>query len=522
MEGALSRLRDAWARVFGESDDRELLRAFAASRDPQDLPALLRVVLGRDAHAAHHAAAAISAYLGALGPRELLALDETSRQRYWWFVGARERQIEPADVPRLREHGAAALGLASFHMNGFVREAAVRELAETKGGAELPYLLVRVNDWVEAVQDAAYAAVRARLVPRYAAHFVRDLWLLARLERCARADHAALLGTVQALLVGPGWRPALRDALSTPDRWVRRSCYSLLLDAPAPDGPEILQRALRDEDAIVRLRAIRAAHAVLGVDRLRAVLPAPLRDPAMPVRREALALLTRHFPHEAEPALREALFDTHAPMREVARFDLRRRGITDFRTMYRSALDELTGARLKTALFGLGETGSAEDAPRVEKFLSHPTPAVRRAAVVGLARLAPEDSVPLFIRALEDTSPRVSRAARLALRPHRIGPAHLWNLVAREEPHVRANAFVLLAGLGKWESIGWMIRALAVDDERLASLARQRVSRWIDQFNRDLSRPSADQLERMARALDGAALDPKRERMLRFLMKGYD
>jgi hypothetical protein len=34
--------------------------------------------------------------------------------------------------------------------------------------------------------------------------------------------------------------------------------------------------------------------------------------------------------------------------------------------------------------------------------------------------------------------------------------------------------------------------------------------------------PTKDQLDRMARALDdGAALETERERMLRFLMKGY-
>jgi hypothetical protein len=520
----LNRLRDAWARLFdAKSEVPDVVRAVVARRDGRDLRDLLRVVLGSDTGAADEAAAAIGVYLDRLGPRELVALDEAMRQRYWWAAQPGEREISPGDVPQLRAHGAPVLGLASFHTSGYVRAAAVRELDTTTGGAELPYLLLRLNDWVEPVRDAAYAAIRARLVDGYAPHFIRHLWLLGRLEHCGRADHAALLGIVEAHLVSTDSRPALREALGTPDRWLRRSCYRLLLDSAPEGGAEIVQRALRDEDAMIRLRAIRAADAVLGLDRLHGVLPAASRDPAMPVRREALALWVRYFPDEAEPVLREALFDTHAAVRAVARFDLRRAGFAAFRETYLAALDGLTGSRLKAALFGLGEMGSAEDAARVAGFLSHPAAGVRRAAVVALARLSPEAVLPVFIRALEDPSPGISRAARLALKPRaaRVAPAHLWELVGSGEAHVRKNAFILLGGLPKWESIGWMILACGLDDERVVRMARQQVKRWIDRYNHDPSQPSGDQLERMARALDGAALDTERERMLRFLMKGY-
>lgn len=531
----------AWGRIFktkdggrepvqaaAESrDPRELVRAFVASRDPRDLPPVVRLVIATEPGTAKEAAAAIEEYLAGVGPRELLALDEVMRHRYWWAVQPLERSsdIQPADVPRLRTHGTPALGLASLHASGYVREAAVRELATMHGGAELPYLLIRLNDWVEPVRDAAYEAIRARLVPAFAPQLVRSLWLAERLERCGRADHEALVARVHGLLASPAGRPALREALSSDDRWLRRSCYRLLVDTPAEDGPKIIRMALHDEDAMIRLRALRAAEAVLDGNRLREFLGEVGRDPFMPVRREALGLWVRHFPEAAESVLRDALLDSSAAMRETARVDLEARGIGEFREFYLSVLADSPANRLRPALYGLAETGSEADAARVESFLSHPAPGVRKAAVTALSRLAPEAYIPAFVRALEDGSPGVSKAARLALAPRatRVGQEALWNLVAAStEAHVRRNALVLLAGTGKWTSIGWMIRACGLADERLADMARQQVARWIARFNRDQTQPAKGELERMARALDeSAAMETERERMLRFLMKGY-
>jgi HEAT repeat protein len=530
-ESILSRLRalgEAWARNFATKDDvHDLLRAFAASRDPRDLPSVVRLVLSPDPRVASEAAAAIGEYLTALGPRELLALDEVMRHRYWWATQPRERSsdIKPPDVPRLRPHGILVLGLASFHASGYVREAAVRELATFPGGGELPFLLIRLNDWVEPVRDAAYEAVQARLVPACAPHVVRSLWLVERLERCGRADHEALVGRVHELLTGPAGRPALRAALTTDDRWLRRSCYRLLLDRPGEDGPEIIRMAVRDEDAMIRLRAIRAAGVVLDTNGLREILEQVGRDPFMLVRREALGLWLRHFPEAAESVLRDALLDSSPALRQTARVVLKERGAGEFREFYLSALADSQATRLRPALFGLAETGSKADAARVESFLSHPAPGVRRAAVTALSRLDPEAYIPAFVRALEDDSPGVSKAGRLALAPRtaRVGEEKLWSLVdGGSEAHVRRNALLLLAATGKWNSIGWMIRACRLADERLAGNARQQVAQWIARFNRVQVQPTRDQLERMARALDeGAALDTERERMLRFLMKGY-
>jgi HEAT repeat protein len=161
----------------------------------------------------------------------------------------------------------------------------------------------------------------------------------------------------------------------------------------------------------------------------------------------------------------------------------------------------------------------------VAPYLAHPAPALRQAAVTALARLAPEASTPDFLRALEDPSAGVSKAARCALasRLDGVDGERVWEAFSRAtEAHVRGNALSLLAVSGKWEGIGWIIRACGSSDATAARLARQHAQRWTERFNRTQAKPSAEQIRRMARALDDTAsvLGANLERMLRFLMKG--
>lgn len=515
-------LLDAARRILGGAGEPPRVAEAPPPADRElTLPEVLPLVLSPDPAVAEEAAARIRRELGGLDPRALVAADEKLRGSYFWIgQGAPAGYVvKPADVSRMRGHDV--LGLASMHPNGYVREAAVRELDAVGTGGELPYLMVRLNDWVEPVRRRAQLAVQRRLTPEYAPHLVRNLWLAERLESCGRDDHAPLLSGIRAFLRGRG-RAALAEGTGSPDRWLRRTCYAMLLDPPSSDAMEIVSRALGDADNITRLRGLGRAEAMMGWAQLRNTLPPLLDDPYAPARREALRLWIEHAPESAEDALRAALLDRHPSLRDMARRELRARGIGGYADVYRAALAGMPA----TALAGLGETGSADDAPLVEPFLSAGSAGVRGAAVIALAQLAPEPSVPHFVHALADENRGVSKAARIALAPRagRVGSAALWGLVTEGgAEHVRRNALLLIAALGKWESIGWLLRASTLDDKELARDAAGLVRRWKDRFNRSGAQPAGDQLDRAKQALEAAApaLRTGLAQELRFLMKGY-
>ena len=333
--------------------------------------------------------------------------------------------LRPDDlgVDTLDEGGprAAMIALASMHPSGFVRERAVRLLAGRSDGGELPYLLVRVNDWVTPVREAAEAALRARLLAAYAVHFVRCLTLVDALRGERRASHRALIGDIEALLSTQAASPALDEALRRGGRMLRRA--SARIAARSGDAA-LLLRAAMDSDPIVATSAARAITGTWSAEPLREILPRLLHGPP-PVRCLALEATCARFAGEAEVHLQRALLDDAGSVRELARFLWPKAGREplDFAAFYREALAVAKDRTFASALHGLAETGGEADTPLFEAHLHHPRSAVRAAAVMGLGRCGMARYGDALLSAMTDPSARVAVVARRWVRL-RLGRAH--------------------------------------------------------------------------------------------------
>ncbi len=112
-----------------------------------------------------------------LAPLDLAALDQRVRNvsEYRYGIDPQWQKLRPSDVSRLAtsKFATSLVGLASFHKSGYVRETATQQLALQRTGEELPFLLIRLNDWVSEVREVATKAVRARLEPSMRSIFSR-------------------------------------------------------------------------------------------------------------------------------------------------------------------------------------------------------------------------------------------------------------------------------------------------------------------------------------------------------------
>lgn len=504
-------------RLLGGEADVSLIQRIGQTGEPAFLPELFPLVFSPNRIFAHAAAEAIRRLFASLAPRDHVRLDEEMRrvgpQVYW--------RLELRDIAGLEAFGQDAFwlfGLASCHGNGFLRQAGVERLAAFRTGEELPFLLIRVNDWVGPVRNRALAAIEARLTPAYASAFVRWLPLVLRLERVARWSHGDLVARVEALLSQPESEPALREGTRSPDRSVRRVCYRLFL-SKTPPPTDVLKQALGDPDPTQRLAAARMLPPGPGI---RSLLERLTHDRFPPVRAMALWDLADRFPEEAETLLEPALFDPAVSIRWVAR---KRLGAgRDFAPVYRQAIESRSAGSMQAAISGLGETGSAADAEVLLPCLTHSSAKIRRAALRALGKLTKSEHVDAFERALRDDAPGVSAEARKALldRPGLVAPEHLWDLFLREERrHVRQNVLVLLDRTGKWDRLIYLLRACTDSETEIADQARLRLGKWLETSNRGFTRPSPDQLRRAEEALEqqGALLAPGIRRQLAFTLE---
>jgi HEAT repeat protein len=443
-------------------------------------------------------------------PEDFVQFDEACRNEWSCETASTSawRRLKPSDVSRLGllPRAAACVGLASCHGNGYVREAAVNELANVTDGTELPFLLLRLNDWVRAVRESALAPVLHRIIPGNLGLFLEHSALVARLRICGRGEHECVLSEITALLRRPEGLPQLEAALHSASRPQRREAMKLLADAPWPDSKPIFETAAGSRDATLRLWACRRLVRELDVEALQAWALKLVRDSFMPVRRESLQVLAERFPAEARSLLLAALADGHASVREVARHWLHKwQPEFSFPDHYRNLLLDKTPRA--AAILGLGETGNAGDARLLVPHLTSSTISVRKAAMRAVAALDGDAYAGFFLANLADGHPGISHEAVRALR-HRtpLVAMHLPPLLAAAQPaHVRRNAFKLSLGQPFWERGAFLLKALRDDDAQIAQMARRAFHAWLIRSRSMGLPPSTRETERFKEQLAQSA-----------------
>lgn len=517
---------------LASSDDAadELLRQIGERGEPMALPSIVPFLIDDRASTASAAWQAARLLMGRLVPADFIQLDQEMRERspYQSAQSLKWHDLRPDAIDGLvnsSEAGWLLLGFASFHANGYVRQAAVEKLARYSDGRELPFLLIRLNDWVQPIRGCAQDALNHRVVPGYAPHFVANLALVFNLLERGRDDHRRFVESVLSLLRRPACAGALFAGLKATDRFVSRRSFALITEVPGVDVKPIIEQALQAKDTLIRLWAARKARSRYDGDHLAEFLQVMRRDRFVPVRREALSAYVEGDRDEAASRLRDALLDDHVSMRELAQYHLRKAGNFDFAAFYREALNN-ERVSLYAAIGGLGETGTAKDAALILPFVSHSSPKVRRAAVQAANRLGGDAYIDVLLDSLADVVPAVSRAARDALKNRiaLIHPEKIWRVFNQSpQPHTKRAALFLIAALSKWESLPLLVRACAARDERVAEAAREYVRRWMWRYNLSFLRPSKPQLALLAQALGESqtSLDAKVVEDLRQLVASW-
>jgi HEAT repeats len=401
-------IEDEGARIarLGESGDLRSILDLLPFLPPEAHPA------GSDAADAAHR------ILGRAIPTQLAWFDSWFRSR-WAPPKWKDVRLGDAEWAR-RFPGVVAL--ASFHANGFVREVAVRLLASFEDGSELPFLLVRANDWVAAVQSTALAVLFRRVTVPYAMYWVHCLPLAARLGTALRRkdDLARLRKKIDALLTEPTVRSVLASGLADKELDVRRECLRLASSLAVDEAQPLLLTALADPDPLVANRASDALCARLRSQDVDTVLRPMLSHRVARVRVQAIHTACLHAPQVVVGILRDALLDEARCVRELARYELSRlcHPAPDAADYYRAALGRHEGRVRIAALEGLAETGTREDVPTFRGLLRDANARIRAAAIVGLGRCDPSGHLDELAAALKDSSAKVRRTSFPYARMH--------------------------------------------------------------------------------------------------------
>jgi HEAT repeat protein len=450
----------------------------------------------------------IDQIISELSPLDLATLDQRVRESwttYRYYNLQNWKSLRPSDIGRLAQSKFATsiVGLASSHLSGYVREAAVVELASQNTGRELPFLLIRLNDWVSQVRAVAEKAVRARMEPAYAVHFLANISLVLRLRGCGRVDKK-FVQDICDLLRRAECRDVLLAGIKSKDKTVRRNSFQLAAEAEPSSRIAIIHAALADPDAVTRSWAVRHFLPDVSPDELPGVVEQMFKDSFMPVRRDALWFAATKRPDIAKQPLRDALLDNHISMRETARQFLDLAEVKSVRELYADAVKNGNERQRFAAICGLGETGAATDVPLVLQFLASPLIRIRRAAVYAMGRLDFEGQLERLVTLLSDAKPGVSREAFKALLPkaRHISLADLESLLSGDTSfHVRRNALMLISHADKWKKIPSLVKACADKDEQIAKQAGNALRAWSLNYNDSYAEPTHGDFQKISVAV---------------------
>lgn len=423
--------------------------------------------------------------------RWLRRVDHQMRERSPWCrpTGA---NVRPGEVDAFAGAGVdrwPVLVLCAMHRDGHVREEALRLLAPGPPAVVSPYVLLRVDDWVEPVRREAWRQIRALLGGPTSPALLPALPVLGdRLMVPGREGRASpIIDDLRGFLHSEEARPRLRQMMEEGDRWGARIAASVLL---AVDDPTELEPFARTSDDVVVAHTV--ARACLTNDRSAGLTYRHLLTSRFaPVRQEAAFWGLRNVA-DAELELL-VMCDPSSSVRFQAQSHLRRTG-RDPRTWY---LDHLSRHRSTALLVGLADVATPADEPLGLEEAASNDARRRSVAAALLRRSASPRARERLIDLVGDPSPRVSKSAARALAPHGITPDGVEQLLtcASQPPdHVARNSRRVLAGLPRWQRLLAALRLSALQ-EPAATQGRVLLDAVLRTWRRSSTPPQPHQLD---------------------------
>lgn len=490
--------------VFKNTNTRkiEILQSLANSGSMLTLTFLLPFALEENQPIRKSARDAIYQIISSHRKQDLIGLDQYIRRLTTYHYSdklATWHQLSPEKIrayPINDDSNVSFIGICSYHRNGYVREVAIEMLSKQSSGAEIPFLLLRLNDWQPKIRFLAYKAIKQRLHSDYVKHFLEAIYLIKHLsEYYSREKFSDLVDEIYEMFRHPKNRNVLLSGFHSKDPTVRRFCFEMAINLPDIDQDSVISEALRQSDALIRLQIVKHICRNYSNECLNPWLKRIRSDVFPPIRQLALQAHIDRFPEQSTEELRAALLDRHKTIREMARYYLKDQQM-DFPSFYREKLKGTDEGLIQAAIVGLGETGEKADAQWVTLFLCHDNARIHRSAVKALGMLNPEDNTEVFISSLKSDKRSVSREARQILAGIVDLPQAelLWKIFENDEwPHVKKNILFLFTKLSKADSILFLLRACAAREEEIRDTAIRHIELWMSGYNTKFYVPMSDE-----------------------------
>lgn len=467
-------------------------------------------------------------YIRLLNILELSKLDNLFRERTsldWSYDWRNESPDNLLTSDMTEEESLIILGLCSFHPNGYFREKAIDLLNQRGSGKELPFLLIRCNDWVSEVREKAIKYVECHLTHNYVKYIVINLPLIFKLKNTKRNDQSKIFEQVVQILSQKESFPFLEEGTKSNISKIRYFCYQIIIYSKVYNKELLLNYLKLEKEPHPRHLLFNELIRDISEDEFNLYYPTLRKDNFPMIRAKVLEKYYAFFPDESIMELESGLLDKSGTIRSIARFLLSKQNKSDFASFYIRMLE--FNQFVRGALLGLGEVGKKEHVELIIPFISHSSVSIVKAAIRALSLLNGENHKGDFVGLLDSKHKGISKVARRSLSTvyYNDMKCSLYYLYKETKyEHTKYNTVLLLSSLPKWDSIIYIIEFYVNKaDSEISKLGKAKLTNWIENFNRTFDSPTMEQIVSINKTLAkySRMLEKRELREIEFSIKSF-
>ncbi len=464
------------SKEYGEILDKAIEQA--EKRDLSVLKTVYCTFATGDTDRIRRAGACIRMALQDLSILQMIRLDEQFR---WctsleWGIDWRKISLKSIRNEFANENDYVyALILGSFHPNGYYREQCMKDMAEFE--VTLPYLLLRLNDWVMPVRKAAAGYCLNKVPKACLEEIAKSSIVFEKLQRSSRCENNDLNAIEESIrkriyCLHPEINP---DSLVKYDFHTRKAFYKILI-ANEDLSFELLNRIL-DREPHGNCKILLINTLISRKECTADCLDRYLENKAACVRRKVLEHKYEIL-HDTWNGLEVKLLDESRGVREYTAFIIRRHTDINIRDFY---VKHLRDSHPETAIAGLGECGNKDDWTLLLPFLKRSEKSILKVVLRALGNFSEFDASELLWSYLEKEEIVIVKTAYQVIlkREYYYGAKKIYEALEKNPGTASEKYYLrLLMREKSWDRLPYVIslyaRGLFPEEERQLAAAIER------------------------------------------------
>lgn len=439
---------------------------------------LLRVFTIKDAKHYHiEVADAFVKLLAHTSVKGLIRLDEQCRcylyEEYitnWWYIDPCFK-LSHEMLPYLSEEQyTAILRLGTFHSNGYFRQMCMEALAQYSN--TLPFLVMRLNDWVNEIRQCAYQLIIKKIRICGIQELFSAMPMLDKVKNSRRRD-ASHLASIEMQIqkqLSEKFADCPLNSIHTYDITVKNAIYRFLNQNSILTLLQMEQLCSLEKDSYGKRLLI------LGIfkhfDCTEELISRCLSDKSAIVRCHALDYYYAKR-KDVWDGLEHMLMDKSKKIRSNVSYILMKHSDFDVLAYYKEQLQKRDNI---TAILGIGENGSSEDIDVISPYFDNSNEHFVKAALQSYGMLAMNQGEAIYWKYLLDSSILLSKQAYRLIKKYNIhyGAEILYETYLKyQNLPVAEDIILLLIKEPSWISLPYLL--LLYDSQNLSETIKNHV-----------------------------------------------